>query len=98
MLSNYVHLPTKASIPLTTVENLMVTLSSDDILRLEDGHYRLQVMEGKCWITLGQEDLILETGHIGHFHLSGEVALLSSLTDHPLKLRINKSMRRKAHA
>lgn len=65
-----------------------IILMKDEVYRLSQTHREVQVLSGIAWITLDQQDIILQSSEKTSLPSSKNAAVISALNNVPLILAV----------
>jgi hypothetical protein len=85
MLQRYSELAAPVS---GTLEEDRIILMKDEVYRLPQTHREVQVLSGIAWITLDQQDIILQSSEKTSLPSSKNAVVISALNNVPLILAV----------
>ncbi|MEG4004901.1 hypothetical protein QUA41_06705 [Microcoleus sp. Pol11C1] len=65
-----------------------IILMENEVYRLPQTHREIQVLSGIAWITLDQQDIILQSSEKASLPPSKNIALISALNNIPLIMAV----------
>ena len=71
-----------------TLEEDRIILMENEVYRLPQTHREIQVLSGIAWITLDQQDIILQSSEKASLPPSKNFALISALNNMPLIMAV----------